>query len=433
MKPHERNGHMPGGDETLAAVSPDVVGDLVAVERVDVEPSGSQMVPWTPSGRGGSYDDRTLHEVEVSVVPDIADLVPSVGPGLSRGLDQATEVITTLDRSHADVLTPLATLLLRAESVASSKIENIKADVDEYARALHGVKENSSAVAMVASTRALRDLIGTVDDGSDIVMDSILAAHRTLMAADPSERDYAGKARDMQNWIGGSDYSPLGAMYVPPAPTAVEHHLADLMSFCNRRNVHPIVQASIAHAQFESIHPFTDGNGRIGRALVNTILRRRRVTTAVVVPIASAIVARRDDYFDALAAHRAGDAGPLIAAFTAGSLIAASESSVSAHRLAQMPERWIEDAGRPRAGSAARKLISGFATNPVFSADDLEQRFVGATSSMYVAIENLTDAGVIRPLTKRTRNQVWVVSSIADELDALSVRIASRARTELRS
>jgi hypothetical protein len=78
-------------------------------------------------------------------------------------------------------------------------------------------------------------------------------------------------------------------------------YMNDLLVFANRDDLPVLAQAAVAHAQFESIHPFTDGNGRIGRALINAILRRRRTTSRVVVPLASALVAHRDRYFDLLA------------------------------------------------------------------------------------------------------------------------------------
>ena len=160
------------------------------------------------------------------------------------------------------------------------------------------------------------------------------ALHRTLMADDPPERLYAGKVREMQNSIGGSDHSPRGALYVPPPPRTVDNYLTDLLRFANRGDVNVLAQAAIAHAQFESIHPFTDGNGRIGRALINTILRRRgALRCRVVVPLASALVARRENYFDTLSAYRSGNAGPIIAAFSAASLIAAAQARVTARTL----------------------------------------------------------------------------------------------------
>jgi Fic family protein len=108
----------------------------------------------------------------------------------------------------------------------------------------------------------------------------------------------------------------------------------DLIAFANRNDLPVLVQAAIAHAQFESIHPFTDGNGRIGRALINAILRRRGATTHVVVPLASALVAHRDRYFDLLNSYRDGNVRPLMASFADASRIAAVESRTTASRLA---------------------------------------------------------------------------------------------------
>ena len=141
----------------------------------------------------------------------------------------------------------------------------------------------------------------------------------------------------MQNWIGGSDFSPRGALYIPPPPETVPGYMDDLVTFADRGDMPALLQAAIAHAQFESIHPFTDGNGRIGRALINTILRRRGATTRVVVPLASALVARRENYFDALGSYRSGDLAPLAGIFVRSTRIAAAESRITAQRLHETP------------------------------------------------------------------------------------------------
>jgi len=388
----------------------------------------NRVVAWRQEFRGGSDEDRKLREVAVSLPPKIERLSPVIPPKLAARMDETLREIAALDETHGEHLGPMSTLLLRAESVASSKIEHVDASMNDYARALHGVRSNPSATSMVASTRALADLIATVDGGTAITLDNILRAHGILMADDQSERVYAGRLRDMQNWIGGSDYSPRAALYVPPPPATVRDYLDDLTAFANRDDVTVLAQAAITHAQFESVHPFTDGNGRIGRALINTVLRRRRVTRRVVVPLASALVARRDDYFDVLAAYRDGDAGPIISAFSTASTISSVESRVTADRVAAMPEKWRDMAGRPRAGSAAATLLNGLLDNPVFAADDVLDLIGGAPSSVYAGIARLQDAGVVRPLNDRVRNQVWVAAELADELDDLGVRIAAMAR-----
>src|SRR6266545_6429772 len=362
---------------------------MTALDRVDIPPHIHRVEQWRQEFRGGTIEDRRLREVSVSLPPRIEHLNPPIPPSLGAQMDRTLREIAALDETHGEHLGSLSTLLVRAESVASSKIEHVDASMDDYARALHGIKANPSATSMVASTRALADLISTVDDGGPITLESIYRAHRVLMIDDPHERSYAGEVRDMQNWIGGSDYSPRGALYVPPPAGTVRGYLDDLAAFANRDDINVLAQAAVTHAQFESIHPFTDGNGRIGRALINTILRRRGITRRVVVPLASALVARRDDYFDVLGAYRQGDAGPIISAFSTASGIAAVESRTTAARIAAMPETWRDMSGRPRSGSAASNLLAGLLDHPVFSAEEAEARIGGATSSVYAGIARL--------------------------------------------
>ena len=188
-----------------------------------------------------------------------------------------------------------------------------------------------------------------------------------------------------------------------------------------------MVQAAIAHAQFESIHPFTDGNGRIGRALMNTVLRRRGVTTSVVVPLASALVARREAYFEVLTRYRDGDPEPLIVAFARASTLAAQESRVTAARMAAFPQTWREAVGRVRCDSAAARLLD--VLPDLRSCRPRRPRTWSAAppSAVYRGLDRLVEAGVLRPLTDRKRNQVWGVGDMLDELDDLSVRIGAAA------
>jgi Fic family protein len=383
--------------------------------------------PWQQTRRGGTREDRMLREIEVALPPHIADTKLLVDAALAADMESAMREIAALDNTHGPNLRALGTLLLRTESVASSKIESVEASLDDYARALHGIKSNASAVSMVATTEALDAMIADVEERGRVELDAITAAHKALMHGESGEADHAGKLREEQNWIGGSDDSPRGALYIPPPWEAVRAYLDDLMTFANRDDLPVLVQAAITHAQFESIHPFTDGNGRIGRALINTVLRRRRATTRVVVPLASALVAHRDRYFDLLNAYRHGDTGPLIASFAESSRVAASESRVTAARLADIPAEWAELTGTVRKGSAAARLLEILPSRPILSAEDATEALKAPTSRVYPAIERLREAGVLRPLTDRKRDQIWGAGLVLDELDDLGVRIARAA------
>jgi Fic family protein len=396
---------------------------------VAVWPAHEQVTrPWRQTHRRGTVEDRKLREVPVSLPPFIAGREVWCSSALTVQMEASLRAISTLDSTHGEHLAALGMILLRTESVASSKIEHVEADVNEYARALYGVRSNPSAVSMAAATEALDALIGSVDGEWDVTLDSLLRAHRALMRDDQGEQMYAGRLRDMQNWIGGSDHSPRNALYVPPPPETVGPYLADLVEFANRLDVPVLAQAAVAHAQFESIHPFTDGNGRIGRALVNTILRRRGATTRVVVPLASALVARRDQYFDVLGEYREGRLEPIISAFASASSIAARESRVTADRVAALPAAWADAVGPVRVGSAIRRLLDRLTEHPVFSAEEAEVIVGGTSSAVYRAIDQLRNAEILRPLSDRKRNQIWGVADMLDELDDLGTRIATAAR-----
>lgn len=365
-----------------------------------------------------------LSEVTVSLPPMIANRGINIDSVLATELESAMRGISGLDEAHAADLEALSLLLLHTESVASSKIEAVEASLDDYARALHGVRTNSSAISMVAATSALDTMINAVSRQDRIELVAITSAHAALMRDDPAEAPYAGRLRNMQNWIGGSDHSPRGALYVPPPPATVRSYLDDLLAFTNRNDLPALVQAAIAHAQFESIHPFTDGNGRIGRALINTVLRRRGATSRVVVPLASALVAHRDRYFDLLGSYRQGDIRPLIETFAESSRIAATESRVTATRLSEIPGQWHDLIGRVRGGSATAKLLILLPSRPILSSEDACSAIDAPKSSIFAAINRLSDAGVLRALTNRKRDQVWGASSILDEIDDLGSRIA---------
>ncbi len=386
----------------------------------------SEKRPWSSTGRLGSREDRMFRQVEVSLPPMIAELSWQPPQTIASEIANATREITALDTDPRPYLGALGALLVRTESVASSKIEHIDASMDDYARAQAGVKSNSSASAMVAATQAFRLVLASVDDQGSIDLEVLLAAHRMLMADDVFERSHAGKLREVQNWIGGSDYSPRGAVHIPPPSESVPSYMNDLLRFCSRTDLNPFVQAAITHAQFESIHPFTDGNGRIGRILINALFRSRGLTTTVVIPVASALLAQQQRYFDAVNDYRNGNVLGFTELLVRGAGIAATAARESADVFAQLTGEWSERV-RLRAGRAAASLLPLLVSNPVVTVADVE-RLVGAVpSSAGAAIARLEAAEILRPVTNRTRNQVWVAADVVAELDELNSRIAKLA------
>ena len=159
-----------------------------------------------------------MQSVDASIPPFIANLdyIPSLA--LISSAESALIVIAQADTDAEGNSVALSRFMIRTESVASSKIERITASAEDYARAIAGNRGNSSAVSMVAASTALHHMVTVVGERGTFTLEDLLDSHRALMRDDPYEANYAGRLRDMQNWVGGSDYSPRDALHVPPAP-----------------------------------------------------------------------------------------------------------------------------------------------------------------------------------------------------------------------
>lgn len=381
-----------------------------------------ETLPWRQQTRGGTRADRTLTSIDATIPPMIASL--DYHPPVSSIMmsESALVAVTQSDADAEGHSAALSRFMIRSESVASSKIERISASAVDYAKAIAGNRSNSSATSMVAASTALHGLVARVGERGRFELDDLLTAHKALMKDDPFEARHAGRLRDMQNWIGGSDHSPRDALHVPPAPERVPALMADLIDYLNRDDVPVMVQAAISHAQFESIHAFTDGNGRIGRALVSAVLRRRGITRNAVVPLASGLLAKRDDYFAALGEYRRGEPAPLTDLFSRSARAAAVCSRESIARIKALPAEWSAEL-RPRAGSAAAALIPAFYDHPVMAAAEIEQRSGSSEQQTYKAIVQFVEAGFIQEITGRKRDRVWVAAELLAELDDLDRRI----------
>ncbi|MCS5714284.1 Fic family protein [Herbiconiux sp. CPCC 205716] len=392
---------------------------------MDWPPHRRRTVPWAQRRCAGTRADRMLSEVTVAIPPSIATLEI---PGGATTLEiEALDAIARLDQaSDGQTVGALGMMLIRLESVASSKIEHLEAGVGDYARAMAGSRANESATAMVAASAAIHDLVSSVEPGGRFTVDRILTAHRALMIDDPGERSYAGRFRDVQNWIGGSDHSPRDALFVPPPPELVAPLMDDLLAFAHRDDLPPLLQAAVVHAQFESIHPFTDGNGRIGRALIQAVLRRRGNARTVVVPIASALAANRDRYYGLLTSYRDGDVRPIADGIATAARIAADACLPLPQRLNDLSREWRATTGFRR-GSAADALLDLLPARPVVTAGTVEEELGVSYSAANNAVLALVESGILSPLNDRKRDRAFVASEVMAELTALERLMGARA------
>lgn len=340
-------------------------------------------------------------------------------------VSEAEGAIRTLNNSAQHALAPLARLLLRTESIASSKVEGMQMGVRDLARAEArmetGGKRSKTATEILANVGAMEVAITEAAAASRFGEDQIRAIHRRLMTDDP-RRQIAGRFRTDQNWIGGNDHNPCGADFVPPPVEEVPRLLCDLCAVVNDDLLPPLVQAALVHAQFETIHPFDDGNGRTGRALIHVILRRRGVAPAYVPPISIVLAAARDRYITGLTKFREDGVVDWVEQFASAAAQSANLAKRYLGAVEALMATWrdlLGGAAAPRADAAAWAIIAVLPAHPVITAPVAAAATGRSKGPIYDGLRQLEDAGVLIPLSSSARNQSWEAEGLLELLEAL--------------
>lgn len=199
--------------------------------------------------------------------------------------------------------------------------------------------------------------VESLSTADTVTVDGLLEVHERLLSR-TRLREHAGQIRSVPNWIGGSSFNPCSAAFVPPPPEQVEGLLADLCAFVNDDVLPAVAQAAIAHSQFETIHPFVDGNGRTGRALIHVVLRRRGVAPRILPPISLALATWSQSYIEGLTATRnrgRADSSPAheginswVGLFAAACRRAVDDAVAFEERVTTIQQDWRAAAGTVR-------------------------------------------------------------------------------------
>jgi Fic family protein len=355
-----------------------------------------------------------LTKTEISLEGEVAGVV-----------SDAEAAIRALNDSARPALDPLARLLLRTESIASSKIEGMQLGVRELARAEarmeSGGKAGSTAIEILANIEAMELAVRDAASVERVTVKEVTDIHRRLLEKSPNPR-IAGAIRNRQNWIGGNDYNPCGADFVPPPPERVSELLADLCEAINDDRLPPLVQAALVHAQFETIHPFDDGNGRTGRALIHVVLKRRKIAPHYVPPISVILATNRDRYIQGLTEFRFGDISQWLVQFAASAAQAATLAKAYLEAVEELKSTWkakLEATASVRSDAAAWAIIEALPAHPMITAPVASAATGRSRAPIYEGLKQLESAGVLIPLSTRRRNQSWEASGLLDLIDGL--------------
>jgi Uncharacterized conserved protein len=380
-----------------------------------------------PGAVGGRAARRSF--TYQAFVPDpIATIDPQVSFRAATAAFEAERAVRELnERASARGLEAIGPLLLRSEAIASSRIEGYQVSTLNLARALVDPRAaRGSARTVAANISAMEEAIARADDPAPITVEDINRIHATLMAREPEATP--GRVREVQNWLGGRLDSPMAAAFIPPPPGEVQPLLDDLARFLARDDIPPLAQAAIAHAQFETIHPFIDGNGRVGRCLIHVVLRRTGVAARFVPPVSIVMAARPTSYVGGLVDFRDGRISEWVESFSEACGSAAVHAADLADDVATLQRDWLGRPGRPRANSAAAKLIALLPAQPIVSAPTVRAAIGTSQQQALVALKALADVGVLRQISEGTYDRQFAAVDLFDLVTAYEERIAGRAR-----
>jgi Fic family protein len=381
--------------------------------------------PWTSRFEGliapSRRQQRSMPSTyAVAVVPRIAHVEVSLPSDVAADIDDAQRSLSAFDAGAGGEVAPFVAVLLRSESAASSQIENLTSSARALAEAEIGEGDRANAATILGNVRAMRaaiDLAGSLDDKA------ILAMHEALLRDDLGHQ--AGTWRSEPVWIGGASHHPQGAAFVPPLAPEVPGLVADLVSFMDRDDLPPLALAALAHAQFETIHPFTDGNGRTGRALLHAILLSTGAARHVTVPISAGLLAARDDYFAALTAYRQGDIEPILRSVASAARAGVVVGEHLVGRLRAVREDW-ETRLRVRSDATVLRVADLLVRQPVLTARVVMDLCDVSAPTAQAALRGLVEADILVESTGRRRGRVYRAPEILEALDGYAVALGRR-------
>ena len=377
-----------------------------------------------PSRDTSEYGSRRLNLLrrepyDAAIPARISEAVIELPTDVVTIADEATQALVRFDSEMTQFAAPFSGILLRTESASSSQIENLTSGPRAIAEAVIGERAEGNAALIVSNVRAMEAAVRLADRISN---SSVIEMHDALLR--DTQPSVVGAYRDEQVWIGGR--LPHDAQFVAPHHDRVPAAMDDLIAYVRRVDVPALTQAAIAHAQFETIHPFPDGNGRTGRALVHALLRHAGVLRHLTVPVSAGLLTDIGGYFDALTAYRRGDPAPIVAAFAEASFAALANAEQLAADIEALRGEWREEFSGVRSDATARLLADLSLEYPVLTTP-VAVRLTGASRPAVThAFAQLEERGILIVGNSKKRNRLWVNQGVIDALDAFAVRTGRR-------
>ncbi len=300
------------------------------------------------------------------------------------------------------------------EAVLSSRIEGTAATLGELLAAEAGAIVDRSPEDL----REVANYVVALEHGIErlptigLSVQLVKEAHLHLMRGVRGGHAHPGGIRDIQNWIGLPGSTPHTAVYVPPPPSHVPALVRGLAAFLQDRSLPPLVQIALAHYQFEAIHPFLDGNGRVGRLLVTLFLVERAVLPTPLLYLSAFFEATRSDYYARLRGVSAeGDWASWLHYFFNGVARQSEDALDRASRIQDKLSEW-ERAVRGASSEAPARVLDLLAGNPFVTARGISERLTVARSTAARAITALVGLGILTQVDARQRDRAYCAKDL---------------------
>jgi Fic family protein len=345
---------------------------------------------------------------------------------LTEPIARRTERAAAAVQRGSDALptdwTALARLLLRAEGVASSYVEGVQAPLAQVAAAELDPSVGESAAWIADNAAATQAAIEQAHQ-APLDADTLHRWHHRLMSgASHLPSNQIAAWRDAPGWIGGT--SPLDAAAVVPPPELIANLMEDLIAFANRKDIDPVTQAAVAHAQFELIHPYADGNGRVGRILIAYLLTRRlNLTTPP--PVSVSIATDRGGYLSGLTLFRLGQADPWVAWFAETVQSSGEATTNLVEAVATLTARWRERIADVRADAVAHRVLALLPAHPVIGGEIVAHELGVSERAARAALDTLEAREVLEQFAPAHRalgrpRRWWVATELLALVNAWS-------------
>jgi Fic family protein len=342
-------------------------------------------------------------------------------PRLIGALSDADRLVGRLAGEGGRLSNPhiLIRPFVRREAVLSSKIEGTQATLGELLAAEAGAMVDRSPDDL----REVGNYVVALEHGISRLKKLPLCVrltrelHEKLMTGVRDQQSAPGQFRKIQNWIGKPGSTIATASYIPPLPGEVESCLAAWEKFLHESKLPPLVTIALAHYQFEAIHPFLDGNGRVGRLLITLFLIERQILPAPLLYLSAFFEAARRDYYEGLrGVSERGAWNDWLEYFLVGVARMSEDALSRAMRINQLLAQWQKKVSGESSNNPLR-VVELLGANPFITTKGVVDKLAVAFTTAQRAIERLERAGIVKRVGDAKRDRVYCADALLNILE----------------